>query len=93
MSPSGTQSYVSPSDNIQSPCSAKLASLRNKNVGKYVYDLSFYLPPFYSFTLIHLGDRKHKLTHSRKGGKSLFAKTLGAPSKFGDKPAPSPTSQ
>ncbi|KAJ9148357.1 hypothetical protein NKR23_g5072 [Pleurostoma richardsiae] len=29
-----TQQYVSPSDNIMSPCTAKLNALRNKHVGK-----------------------------------------------------------
>lgn len=29
-----TKQYVSPSDNIMSPCSAKLNALRNKQVGK-----------------------------------------------------------
>lgn len=28
--------YVSPSDEIMSPCTAKLNALRNKQVGKYV---------------------------------------------------------
>lgn len=28
--------YISPSDNIMSPCTAKLNALRNKQVGKYV---------------------------------------------------------
>ena len=28
--------YISPSDNIMSPCTAKLNAFRNKQVGKYV---------------------------------------------------------
>ena len=28
--------YISPSDNIQSPCTAKLNAFRNKQLGKYV---------------------------------------------------------
>lgn len=35
---SGTN-YVSPSDEIMSPCTAKLNALRNKQVGKYVLSL------------------------------------------------------
>lgn len=31
-----TKQYISPSDNIQSPCTAKLSAFRNKQVGKYV---------------------------------------------------------
>ena len=30
------QQYISPSDNIMSPCSAKLNALRNKHASKYV---------------------------------------------------------
>ncbi|KAK0727910.1 hypothetical protein B0T26DRAFT_637574 [Lasiosphaeria miniovina] len=29
-----TKQYISPSDNIMSPCTAKLSALRNKQVGK-----------------------------------------------------------
>jgi hypothetical protein len=29
-----TSQYISPSDNIMSPCTAKLTALRNKQVGK-----------------------------------------------------------
>ncbi|KAG7151484.1 hypothetical protein HYQ46_012729 [Verticillium longisporum] len=29
-----SQQYISPSDNIMSPCSAKLNALRNKQIGK-----------------------------------------------------------
>jgi len=29
-----TKTYISPSDNIMSPCTAKLSALRNKQVGK-----------------------------------------------------------
>ncbi|KAH6686315.1 hypothetical protein F5X68DRAFT_232480 [Plectosphaerella plurivora] len=29
-----TTSYISPSDNIMSPCTAKLTALRNKQIGK-----------------------------------------------------------
>lgn len=32
----GEQTYVSPSDGIMSPCTAKLNAYRNKQVGKYV---------------------------------------------------------
>lgn len=35
---SGTN-YVSPSDEIMSPCTAKLNALRNKQVGKYVLSI------------------------------------------------------
>lgn len=31
-----SKTYISPSDNIMSPCTAKLSALRNKQVGKYV---------------------------------------------------------
>lgn len=34
---SRAKQYVSPSDNIMSPCSAKINALRNKQVTKYVY--------------------------------------------------------
>jgi hypothetical protein len=30
------QTYISPSDNIMSPCTAKLSAFRSKQVGKYV---------------------------------------------------------
>ncbi|KIN06195.1 hypothetical protein OIDMADRAFT_17207 [Oidiodendron maius Zn] len=30
----GTQTYISPSDNIMSPCTAKLSAYRSKQVGK-----------------------------------------------------------
>ncbi len=33
---SRAKQYVSPSDNIMSPCSAKISALRNKQVNKYV---------------------------------------------------------
>lgn len=36
LAPSAKQ-YVSPSDNIMSPCTAKINALRNKHVSKYVY--------------------------------------------------------
>lgn len=32
-----TKQYVSPSDNIMSPCTAKINALRNKHVSKYVF--------------------------------------------------------
>ena len=31
-----TKQYVSPSDNIMSPCTAKINALRNKHASKYV---------------------------------------------------------
>ncbi|KAM7217906.1 hypothetical protein V8F06_006718 [Rhypophila decipiens] len=31
-----SKTYISPSDNIMSPCTAKLSAFRNKQVGKYV---------------------------------------------------------
>lgn len=34
--PFSSQQYVSPSDNIMSPCSQKISALRNKQVSKYV---------------------------------------------------------
>lgn len=40
--------YVSPSDEIMSPCTAKLNAFRNKQVGKYVLALS--PPPFSTFS-------------------------------------------
>jgi hypothetical protein len=58
-------SYVSPSDEIMSPCTAKLNALRNKQVGKYV------LP-----VVIRPGDRTSLLTaiyRNRVKPKSLFA--------------------
>lgn len=40
-----TKQYVSPSDNIMSPCTAKLNAFRNKKIGKYVYP--FLRPSFH----------------------------------------------
>ncbi|KAF6819762.1 hypothetical protein CSOJ01_01169 [Colletotrichum sojae] len=34
MSQEKSKTYISPSDNIMSPCTAKLSALRNKQVGK-----------------------------------------------------------
>ncbi|RDL35241.1 Uncharacterized protein BP5553_07172 [Venustampulla echinocandica] len=36
------QSYVSPSDNIMSPCTAKLSAYRNKQIGKAVKPKSLF---------------------------------------------------
>lgn len=35
-----TKQYVSPSDNIMSPCTAKINALRNKHASKYVAPLA-----------------------------------------------------
>lgn len=35
-----SSTYISPSDNIMSPCTAKLTALRNKQIGKYVHTSS-----------------------------------------------------
>lgn len=43
--PRSGNNYVSPSDEIMSPCTAKLNALRNKQVGKYVIFLLFSVPP------------------------------------------------
>jgi hypothetical protein len=41
-----SKQYISPSDNIMSPCTAKLNAFRNKQVSKYVQlvSFSFFLP-------------------------------------------------
>lgn len=66
--------YISPSDEIMSPCTAKLSAMRNKQVGKYVLvaslsplaRLSQALPSF-----LHMLGTDH-LLHRMKP-KSLFA--------------------
>lgn len=74
----GKPTYVSPSDNIMSPCTAKLSAYRNKHVMKYV--------PYLFYT-----DTTNKiLTIYRAKPKSLFAKAssknLGSTNMFADKP-------
>lgn len=74
----GKPTYVSPSDNIMSPCTAKLSAYRNKHVMKYV--------SFSSHSSFH----RKILTTSRTKPKSLFAKAssknLGSTNMFADKP-------
>ena len=74
----GKPTYVSPSDNIMSPCTAKLSAYRNKHVMKYV--------PFQFYANI----TNKILTIHRAKPKSLFAKAssknLGSTNMFADKP-------
>lgn len=44
-------SYVSPSDDIMSPCSKKLSDLKGKRFKKYVFDVYFYFLSFNSTPL------------------------------------------
>ncbi|KAF4963521.1 hypothetical protein FSARC_8458 [Fusarium sarcochroum] len=73
--------YVSPSDNIMSPCTAKINALRNKHASKYVFLLS--LTTKYQSANISLHRAKPK---------SLFAqasaKKLQGDNPLGAKPAP-----
>ena len=43
--------YISPSDNIMSPCTQKLSALRGKQFGKFVSRLSFFSFVFLSSSL------------------------------------------
>ncbi|KAF4450861.1 hypothetical protein F53441_6084 [Fusarium austroafricanum] len=72
--------YVSPSDNIMSPCSAKINALRNKHASKFV-------------SLLDPSDNNNRLTSFyRAKPKSLFAqasaKKLQGDNPLGAKPAP-----
>lgn len=65
---SRNKTYISPSDNIMSPCTAKLSAFRSKQVGKYVEP-----PTVASYTR---PKKEHRLTEhapSRVKPKSLFA--------------------
>ena len=63
--------YISPSDNIMSPCTAKLSAFRNKQVGKYVVTplLGFVMRNITLFMLT----RSLSLPSTRVKPKSLFA--------------------
>lgn len=81
-------SYVSPSDEIMSPCTAKLNALRNKQVGKYVSPVSF-LPS--GRQEISANSNRFR----RVKPKSLFAQASskrlqGQQSPFGSKATPPP---
>lgn len=47
---SSTHQYISPSDNIMSPCTAKLSAYKSRQAGKYV-QLSIFLPLSRSLSL------------------------------------------
>ncbi|KAJ2966736.1 hypothetical protein NQ176_g10007 [Zarea fungicola] len=81
-----SQQYVSPSDNIMSPCTAKINALRNKHVSKYVY--SIYIHPHHQVYPTLTSPLSH-----RAKPKSLFAqasakKLGGAENLFGSKSIP-----
>lgn len=97
-----SKQYISPSDNIMSPCTAKLNAFRNKQVGKYV------LPAFINLRLYHISqfsiilsrawmnlDANRTIVKNRVKPKSLFAqasaKKLEGEALFGAKPKSFPT--
>lgn len=82
--------YISPSDNIMSPCTQKLSALRGKQFGKFVSRLSFFsfvflssslLQPVFCVRSISFSDGCAAKTgdfHSNRAKpKSLFAQTAG----------------
>lgn len=101
---SSGNNYVSPSDEIMSPCTAKLNALRNKQVGKYV---TLLLPPAQYSLFVDLSLRVVKfriadfIFSHRVKPKSLFAqassKRLQGNGLFGSKatspPVASPTKE
>lgn len=84
---SSSKQYVSPSDNIMSPCSAKLNALRNKHASKFVSHMD--TQPLSSPTCIYMN--ANLPSSSRAKPKSLFAqasaKKLQGESALGATPA------
>ncbi|KAF5660377.1 hypothetical protein FHETE_8919 [Fusarium heterosporum] len=80
-----SNTYVSPSDNIMSPCTAKINTLRNKHASKFVSLL--FLPALRSST---------NMPFHRAKPKTLFAqasaKKLQSDNPFGAKPVPAKAS-
>lgn len=85
--------YVSPSDEIMSPCTAKLSAFRNKQVGKYVLpSLSSELKATIAWFIPMLTSDSR---HNRVKPKSLFAQASakrmqGSEGLFGSKTGGSP---
>lgn len=88
---SRAKQYVSPSDNIMSPCSAKISALRNKQVNKYVCSKAAL-----AFSPQRLSDvaNGNLFFFDRAKPKSLFAqasaKKLNGDNIFGAKDVPKP---
>lgn len=83
-----TKQYISPSDNIQSPCTAKLSAFRNKQVGKYVLSPSP-VPPCHGIVLTMTENRaKPKSLFARASHKKIEGAAAGGDGLFGSAPAP-----
>ncbi|KAF3077045.1 hypothetical protein CFAM422_000200 [Trichoderma lentiforme] len=76
MAQDGVKQYVSPSDTIMSPCTAKLSALRSKQVTKYVRPSNFIPNALKATTISTTQNNFERLTESvcsRAKPKSLFA--------------------
>lgn len=78
--------YVSPSDNIMSPCTAKLSAFRGKQIGKYVAsNTSQLLQQWHVMTLTYVLNRAKpkslfaKASSKKLEGDALFGSTKNAP--------------